>query len=93
MNNENQKPIIIVQQEKKESNPIGIVGFVLAIISLFIGWLPVFGWLFWLLALILSVVGIFKKPRGLAIAGLIISIIGILFAIFIFGLWVIGSTA
>jgi len=81
-----------MKEQKKESNSIGIAGFVLALIALFIGWIPIFGWLFWLVALILSFIGVFKKPRELAIAGLIISIIGIIFAFFIFGIALFGSS-
>ena len=85
---------IIVNQQKSESNGTGTAGFVLALIALFLGWIPVLGWLLWILGLILSIVGIFKKPRGLAIAGVIISFIGIILLIFIFaGLAILGSSA
>ena len=49
------------------------------------GWIPVLGWILWLVGLILSIVGIFKKPKGLAIAGLIISVFTvILYVILVF---------
>jgi len=71
--------IIINQQEKEsKSNGLGIAGFVLAIIALFVGWVPILGWMVWALGLILSFVGSFKSPKGMAIAGLIISLIGII---------------
>ena len=89
----NQGQTIIVTQ-RNASNGTGTAGFVLALISLFLGWIPILGWILWFLGLILSFVGIFKKPRGLAIAGLIISPIGIILLIFIFaGLAILGSTA
>lgn len=92
MRNDNQGQTIIINQQKKESNGIGTAGFVLALISLFIGWIPVLGWIAWLLGLILSFVGIFKNPRGLAIAGLVISLVGIILLIFISaGLAILGS--
>ncbi len=81
--NNGDQPIII--QHKNESNGIGTAGFILSIIALVAGCLPVVGWLVWLLGLIFSFIGIFKRPRGLAIAGLIISLIGIIILIFIFG--------
>ena len=56
---------------------------VLALIALFLGWVPVLGWILWLLGLILSFIGVFKKPKGLAIAGLVISLIGIIVLIVI----------
>lgn len=88
-NSGNEQSIIIKQ---KESNGTGTAGFVLSIISLFLGWIPLLGWLLWILGLIFSFIGIFKKPRGFAIAGLIISLIGLILLVFIFiGLAAIGS--
>ncbi len=82
---------VIVQQTEKKSNGIGTAGFVLALVSLFFGWVPVFGWIMWLLGLILSAVGMTKKPKGLAIAGLVISLIGILLLLLVFG--AVGAAA
>lgn len=64
---------------------MGTAGFVLALIALFLGWIPVLGWIVWLLGLIFSIVGIFKTPKGLAIAGLVISLIGIILLLVVFG--------
>lgn len=76
------QPIIINQQS---SNGIGTAGFVISLVTLLLGWIPVFGWVLWVIGLILSAVGMTKKPRGLAIAGLVISLIGIVFLLVIFG--------
>jgi hypothetical protein len=38
----------------------------------------VLGWILWILGLVLSFVGVFREPRGLAIAGLVISLIGLI---------------
>lgn len=92
--NQGQGQTIIVNQQKSESNGTGTAGFVLALIALFFGWIPILGWILWLLGLILSFVGIFKKPKGLAIAGLVVSLIGIILLIFIFaGLAALGTAA
>jgi len=92
--NDNQGQTIIVNQQKSESNGTGTAGFVLALIALFFGWIPILGWVLWILGLILSFVGIFKKPKGLAIAGLVISLIGLVLLILIFaGLAILGSAA
>ncbi|MGL5276592.1 hypothetical protein [Myroides sp.] len=80
----NQPPI-------QEKNGIGLAGFIISIIAFFLGWIPVFGWILWLLGLIFSAVGIFKKPKGFAIAGLIISLI--LFIFLIFGFALLATTA
>jgi hypothetical protein len=76
---------IIVNQVESKSNGIGIAGFVLALIALFLGWVPVLGWILWFLGLILSFIGVFKLPRGLAIAGLVISLIGVILILTVFG--------
>lgn len=69
---------VIVNHVEKKSNPLGVTGFVLALITLFLGWIPVLGWILWILGLIFSFIGVFKTPKGLAIAGLVISLIDII---------------
>ncbi|MBO6222996.1 MAG: hypothetical protein J6N56_04365 [Bacteroidales bacterium] len=66
------------QPQPSRSNGIGIAGFILALLSLLLGWIPILGWIVWLLGLVFSLVGIFRKPRGLAVAGLIISLLAII---------------
>lgn len=90
-NQDNPGQTIIINQEEKKSNGIGTAGFVLALIGLFFGWIPVLGWILWLLGLIFSSVGVFKSPKGLSIAGLVISLIGIILLIVVFG--AIGAAA
>ncbi len=70
--NNNGQTIIINQQEKK-SNKLGTTGFVLALIGLVLCWIPFVNWILWILGVIFSFIGVFKRPKGLAIAGLIIS--------------------
>ena len=76
---------IIINQQEKKSNGVGTAGFVLALIALFLGWIPVLGWIIWFLGLILSFVGVFGTPKGMAIAGLVISLIGIILLLIVFG--------
>jgi len=83
-NQKNPKQTIVVNQIQRKTNGIGTAGFVLALIALFFGWVPLLGWLMWILGLVFSFIGVFKSPRGLAIAGLIISLIGIIILILIF---------
>ena len=90
-NQENASQTIIIKQEEKKTNGIGTAGFVLALIALFLGWIPIIGWIIWVLGLIFSIVGLFKSPRGLSIAGLIISLIGIILLLVVFG--AIGAAA
>ncbi len=83
---------VIINQVEKKSNGIGTAGFVLALIAIFLGWVPVLGWILWLLGLIFSFVGVFKTPKGLSIAGLVISLIGIILLIAVFGA-ILGGAA
>ena len=77
---------VIINQVKQESNGVGTGGFVLALLTVFLGWIPVLGWILWGLGLILSFVGVFKNPKGLAIAGLVISLIGLILIIAVGGI-------
>jgi len=80
-NNEQSAPnqtIIINQPSAKKSNGLGTAGFVLALNGLVLCWVPVVGWVVWAEGFIFSLIGVFKAPRGLAIAGLIISGIGLI---------------
>ena len=68
-----------------QSNGLGIAGFIFALLANILGWVPVLGWILWAIGLLLSFIGVFKRPRGFAIAGLIISLIGIILLIAVFG--------
>lgn len=82
-------PQTIIIKERGRTNGVGTAGFVLALIGLFISWVPVLGWIIWVLGLILSFAGIFNRPRGLAVAGLIISLIDLILLVALVG--VIGA--
>ena len=70
--------ITINQQERRSTNGLGTAGFILALLGLIFNWVPGLGWVLWALGLIFSFVGIFRTPRGLAIAGLVISCIALI---------------
>jgi hypothetical protein len=76
---------VFINQIGSKSNGLGTAGFVMALLAIFLGWVPVLGWILWLLGLIFSFAGVFKTPKGLAIAGLVISLIGIILLIVVFG--------
>ena len=80
-----QKPqqTVIVQQSK--SNGVGTAGFVLALISLVLSWVPGVGWFVWFLGFLLSFIGMFESPRTLAVFGFFISIIDFIILIALFG--------
>jgi hypothetical protein len=75
---------IIINQPSQNSNGLGIAGFICSLLTLFLGWIPVFGWILWVLGLIFSLIGIFKSPKGFAVAGLVISLIGFILLVFVF---------
>lgn len=54
---------------------MAIAGFTLSIVSIFIGWIPFFGAIPLGLALLFSFLGLFGKSFGLALAGLIVSVV------------------
>lgn len=87
--NESQRPIIV----KSRVNGIGIAGFVLSIIALLYPWvmmsvinpsgkdtsiitIPSIILLF--LAVVFSIIGLFKRPRAFAIAGLCVCVLTIM---------------
>lgn len=67
------------------SNGLGTAGFVFAVLAFFVCWVPVLDIIIWGLGLLFSFIGLFKAPRGLAIAGFILSIIGIIVLLTFFG--------
>ena len=75
----------IVNVQGPRSNGLGTAGFVLALLSLILSWAPIVNLVMWFLGLLFSLIGVFKKPKGLAIAGLVISLIDIIIVIVVFG--------
>jgi hypothetical protein len=79
------------KEEESPSNGFGRAGLTLSIIALCLGWVPFIGWILWLLGFIFSFIGIFKSPRGTAIAGMIISLVGVMTILIVTGLFVDSS--
>ena len=65
------------QSSPKRSNGLGTAGFVTALIALLLFWLPVINWILWTTGFGLSIAGVIKRPRYLAIAGVVISFIAL----------------
>ena len=76
---------IIINNQPPQKNGIGTAGFVLAILGLVFCWAPILCWILWALGAIFSFVGVFRKPKGLSIAGLIISVINLIILISMLG--------
>ncbi|WP_353989346.1 hypothetical protein ABVF11_06325 [Pediococcus argentinicus] len=61
-----------------QGNKMGMAGFILALISVFAGVIPILGWIIWLLGAIFSLVGVFRKPKGFAIAGIVLAVVALI---------------
>ena len=81
------QPTFVIEQAPAASNAMGTAGFIIALVTIFLFWIPVLGWILWLLGLIFSGIGVTRKPKGLAIAGLVISLIGLILLIVVLGLF------
>ena len=74
--NTGQGQTAFVNKVEQKTNGAGIAGFVLALLTVPIVFMQIpVGLLLWLLAFILSMIGMFKEPKGFAIAGLIICVV------------------
>jgi len=74
---------------KQSNNMMGMVGFICALAALVIGYISNVSFLkelLWLAGLVLSIIGLFKKPKTLAIAGVCISLIGFILLVVFVGL-------
>jgi hypothetical protein len=69
--------------ESGHSNSMGTAGFIIALLGLVFCWIPVVDLILWFLGLVFSFIGLFKAPRGLAIAGLVLSFVLIIVIIII----------
>lgn len=66
---------ILIREQRYKSNGLGTAGFITSLLGLLLSWVPVLGWFLWLVGALLSLIGVFKSPRGLAITGIILSLI------------------
>ena len=76
---------MIIQNTKQRSNGLGTAGFVLALLGLIFFLIPILDLLLWFLGALFSFIGVFKAPRGLAIAGLVISFIAFIVLVILLG--------
>ena len=56
----------------------------LSILGLVLCWVPIANLILWFLGLLFSFIGMFKRPKGKAIAGLVISIVCLVTLIVLF---------
>ena len=77
------------QATVKQKNGKSVAGFILSLVAFFIGTIPGFGFVVWILGLIFSTLGLQKPKRGLAVAGFSISMVVAVCMLVIncYGLW------
>lgn len=75
----------VIVNVANKSNGIGTAGFVLALLAFIFCWVPVLDFILWFLGALFSFIGVFKTPKGLSIAGLVISFIGIIVLVTVIG--------
>ncbi|MDE5811581.1 MAG: hypothetical protein K2H61_04640 [Muribaculaceae bacterium] len=74
--NQEQQPQVQVVVNQKKGNGMGTAGFVLSLLSVIFCWIPVLNFvsaITGILGLVFSIIGVCRAPRGLAIAGLVLS--------------------
>ncbi len=76
--------------DNRKYNGLAITSFVLGIVSFFLGFIPVFGWIIITLAIIFGFISLSKikknnnlKGRGFAITGIILGFVSLIFVILI----------
>lgn len=80
---QNASTTVIVQGSR--SNGMGTAGFVFSLLAFLVCWVPFVDIIVWFLGALFSFIGLFKAPRGLAIAGFVLSFIGIIILVAFFG--------
>jgi hypothetical protein len=75
--------IFLIKQQARDRNHIGLTGFILSLIALGLGWIPLFGQILWGLGFSFSIVGVFGDRKGFSVAGMIISVISIILFVFV----------
>jgi hypothetical protein len=84
------------QAPEKPSNGLGLAGFVVGLIGLLLSFIPLIGMVAWplvILGIVFSAVGIAKASKGratnkgLSIAGLVVSVIGLIVCIMWVAVW------
>lgn len=82
------QPVVAIPAQPRKSSGMAIAGLIMGIFALVLCWFPVVNWILGLLGLIFSIVGIAKKnggAKGAAIAGLILTILGVVLSVVVFG--------
>ena len=78
------QPMHAQPQPVRQKNGPGSAGLVLSILGLVLCWVPIANVILWFLGFLFSFIGMFKRPKGKAIAGLVISIVCLVVLVVLF---------
>ena len=78
------QPQAVPVQPARSKNGPGTAGLVLSILGLTLCWVPIANVILWFLGFLFSFIGMFKRPKGKAIAGLVISLVCLVAFIMLF---------
>lgn len=74
----------VIYVQRRGGNGLGIAGFVLSLFASLLLWIPLYGWfiggILGVLGFVFCFAGLFRSPRGFAVAGLVILAIGVYLA-------------
>lgn len=62
----------------RKTNIIGAAGFIISLFAPFLCWAPYYNWAIWSAGLACSIAGLIKAPRELGIAGVLVSVLGLI---------------
>lgn len=79
--------------QSSKTNGIGMAGFVTALLSWIFIWALPISIVLWFFGILFSTIGLFKRPRGFAVAGFIMTTIVIVIAIILMFFSGVGITA
>ena len=82
------QPVVAIPAQPRKSSGMAIAGLIMGIFAIVLCWFPGVNWILGLLGLIFSIIGIAKKnggAKGAAIAGLILTILGVVLSVVVFG--------
>lgn len=85
----------VVRDTMSERNGAGVAGFVIACFALLCCWIPIFDLVFAIIGIVCSAIGLGKDKktgRGLAVAGLVLSIISLILSLIICFLFILGMS-
>lgn len=77
---------------EENANAIGLIGFVFSVLSAVTCLVPIYGWGCWLVGFVCSCIGLSRRPKSFALAGLIICLVSAMLMVGFFVIIISAST-